>query len=87
MNDIEKELFNIFQNEDDKYELYKLLVGYVKNAIHETLGYENAKFYESYVKLSNSINNAGHENRRSDDIEHINKMMCDISDEYDVFLP
>jgi len=85
--DIEKDLFDIFQTEKDNYELYKKVIGYVKSVIHESLGFENAKFYEKFVKLSNSINNAGHEDRRSADIEYINNTMWDISDEYEEFLP
>lgn len=85
--DIEKDLFNIFQKEKDSYELYKKVIGYIKSVIYESLGYENVKFYENFVKLSNSINNAGHEDRRSADIGYINNIITDISDKYDEFLP
>lgn len=84
--DIEKDLFDIFQKEKDSYKLYLKIIEYVQNTIHESLGLENAKFYEKFVKLSNSINNAGHENRRSADIDYINKIQCDISDKYEKFL-
>ncbi len=83
---IEKELFDILQ-ENDRYALYNKLIEYVKKTIDEVLGRENAEFYEKFVKLSNSINNAGHENRRSADIEYLNKVMWEISDKYERYLP
>jgi len=58
-----------------------------KETDENLLGEENAKFYEYFRQLINSINNAGHERRRSDDIGKIRKIMSEIDDKYEKYLP
>lgn len=83
---IQKELFEIFQNKRSDFELYEQLTLFIKKVEHNTKGIENARFYEVLVKLSNSINNAGHEERRSADISFLNSERSKISDKYEDFL-
>ena len=82
----QKELFEIFQKKRNDFELYEQLTLFIKKFEHNTKAQENAKFYQVLVKLSNSINNAGHEERRSDDICFLNSERRKISDTYDDFL-
>jgi hypothetical protein len=83
----QKELFEIFQKKGNDFELYEELSRFIKKVEHNAQGLENAYFYGVLVKLSNSINNAGHENRRSDDISFIHSEKGKISDDYEDFLP
>lgn len=82
----QKELFEIFQNKRNDFELYEQLSLFIKKVEHNTKGLENAKFYEVLVKLSDSINNAGHERRRYVDISFLNSERSKISDTYEDFL-
>lgn len=82
-----KELFDIFQNKRNDFELYEQLKIFITKIEHNTKGLENASFYKVLEKLSNSINNAGHERRRSDDISFLNTEMHKISSAYNEFLP
>ena len=82
----QKELFEIFQNKRNDFELYEQLSLFIKKVEYNAQGLENAKFYESLVKLSNSINNAGHEERRSADISFLNSERSKICDNYEEFL-
>ena len=83
----QKELFEIFQKKRNDFELYEQLTLFIKKVEHNAKGQENAKFYEVLVKLSNSINNAGHEERRSADISFLSSERSKISDTYEDFLP
>jgi len=82
----QKELFEIFQKKKNDFELYEQLSLFIKKVEHNTKGLENAKFYEVLVKLSNSINNAGHEERRNSDISFLNSEKSKITDNYEDFL-
>ena len=82
----EKVLFEIFQNKRSDFELYERLKLFLKEVEHDVKGQENAKFYDVLVKLSNSINNAGHEERRSTDISYLLSERKKISDTYEDFL-
>jgi len=84
---IQKELFDIFQNKKSDFDLYEKLKGYIERVEYNARGVENAKFYEVLFKLSNSINNAGHENRRASDISFLILEQGKISTEYEDFLP
>jgi len=83
---IQKELFEIFQKKRNDFELYEQLTSFIEKVEHNIKGKENAKFYEVLVKLSNSINNAGHERRRSDDISFLSSERHKISSTYEEFL-
>lgn len=67
----------------DEYNIDRLIAAKVKIAV----GRENAKFYDILRRLSNSINNAGCEDRRSSQIDLINSSMMEICDKYEDFLP
>lgn len=84
---IEKKLFKIFNIGADEYEIYKLLNVFVREIVEETKGIENARFYEVLRLLSNSINNAGCEERRSEQIAMIHKASQEIADKYEAYLP
>jgi hypothetical protein len=84
---VKKELFEIFQNKRSDFELYERLKEFIENVENNARGIENAKFYETLVTLTNSINNAGHEERRSADINYINSKITNIINEYEEFLP
>lgn len=83
----QKELFEIFQKKRNDFELYEQLTLFIKKVEYNTKGQENARFYEVLVKLSNSINNAGHEERRSADISFLSSERSKIADTYEDFLP
>lgn len=83
---IQKELFDIFQNKKSDFDLYEQLRGFIEKVEHNAKGTENAKFYEVLVKLSNSINNAGYEERRSSDIALLSQESSKISSKYEEFL-
>lgn len=85
--DIRKEIFNIFQDNKNQFDLYENIITYVDNVIWKTQLEENVEFYEMLRKLTNSINNAGWEGRHSEHIYMINKTMSDISDKYEKYLP
>ena len=84
---VEKELFDLFSKIDDRYALYKEILKFIHKQEHYVLGKENAMFYDVFRRLGNSINNAGHEDRRSDDIRLIAETSGAICDKYEDFLP
>jgi hypothetical protein len=85
MND--KELFKIFMKYSDDFERAIEIEKLIKDRLHKSLGEENAAFYDILRRLINSINNAGHEERRSQQISLINTAMRDICNKYEKFLP
>ena len=86
MNNIRKELFKIFQDTKDQYELYEKVIKYIDSVAENTKGEENSEFYNILRELINSINNVGCENRRSQQIDLINKSMNNISNRYEKYL-
>jgi len=84
--DIEKQLFEIFQTKNNKYDLYITLVKFCKNLENDTRGEENSEFYLKVTELQNSINNAGWEERHSEQISYLNKLQGEISDKYEDYL-
>ena len=82
----QKELFEIFQKKRNDFELYEQLTLFIKKVEYNAKGIENARFYDVLVQLSNSINNAGHEERRSTDISFLGSERSKISDTYEDFL-
>jgi hypothetical protein len=83
----EKELYDLCKKHDGSYELLKAMESFLEEVSQDIKGVENAQHYDTLRKLSDSINNAGHEERRSDDIHLINNAMSAISQEYDEYLP
>jgi hypothetical protein len=82
-----KDLFKIFQESKDQYNLYEKIIDYVEKVEYETRGKENANFYDLTSQLHTSINNAGCEERRSKQIEFIWGIQHDIEAKYENFLP
>jgi len=76
---IRKNLFKIFQENKDQYDLYEKVV-------EDTKGEENAKFYHSANTLLNSINNAGWEDRHSQQIQSLWDIQNKITSKYDKYL-
>ena len=56
---IRKDLFKIFQDNKDQYDLYEKVIIFIEKAIKDTKGEENAEFYHTANILLDSINNAG----------------------------
>ena len=66
---IDKDIFEILvAHKIDNYAAYGALVEYARKTTHQARGNESAVSYEVLTKLSNSINNAGCELRRSEQI-------------------
>ena len=84
--DIKKDLFNFFQNTKDNYELYEGVIRYIDDVIKYTKGQENAKFYEHVTHLLDSINNAGCEKRRQEQMEYLWDIQSQIIKEYEGFI-
>jgi hypothetical protein len=55
--------------------------------VEEAVANAHVQFYEVLRKLYNSINNAGHEERRSSDIDYIREQMQKIAELYKDYLP
>ena len=83
---VQKELFELFQKKRNDFELYEQLKEFISKVEHNTAGRENAEFYLILNRLSNSINNAGHEERRSNDISYIGIVQGLICNKYEDFL-
>lgn len=83
---IDKELFKLFQENKDQYDLYKKTLEFVYKVLNVHIGKENAKFYDLIRQLKNSINNAGWEIRHHDQIDFLNKISDDISEKYEEYL-
>ena len=87
-NKIKSEVFDLTKDvQGISFQDWEKIVAYVLKVEYSARGEENAKFYEHFRKLSNSINNAGWEERHSEQISHINKIFEEICDSYEQFLP
>lgn len=84
---IQKELFDLFQKRRNDYELYKDLKVFIDKVVLNTRGIESSYYYSVLTKLQDSLNNAGHEERRSKDIDFLRDSRGKIIDEFDEFLP
>ena len=84
---IQKELFDLFQKRRNDYELYEELKKFINKVEYHTQGEISSKYYSVLSKCESSINNAGHEERRSNDIDYLKSEMRQISDEFEDFLP
>ena len=69
----EETLFKIISDNGGNYKLFKLIKLFTEDQIDKTIGLENGQFYDVLRLLSDSINNSGCENRRSEQIDLINK--------------
>lgn len=88
MTPIQNTMFKLFVKHDtENYELFSDVVEATNKECHKYVGEFASVIYDQLRVLSNSVNNAGWENRHSDDIQRINDMMRDISREFGEFLP
>lgn len=88
MNDnIESDVFEIIKNTEISYEKFEAIVRYVRASKYIALGKCNAEFYDHFSKLSNSINNAGWQDRHSEQIRYINEVQYKICEGWEEFLP
>lgn len=85
MND--KDLFDMFSNKKSDFDLCNKIEALIKSRVADAVGEENAKFYTVLTKLSNSINNAGWEDRHSEQIAMINAASCEITEKYERYMP
>ena len=79
---INQELFEIFVRNKRSYEKYEETSEFIKDIIEEVRTEENIKFYDFTIKLLNSINNAGWEERRSEQIEMLWNIQRVIEEKY-----
>ncbi len=87
-NKIKSEVFDLTKDvQGISFQDYEKIVAYVLKVEYIARGEENAKFYEHFRKLSNSINNAGWEERHSAQISYINEVTDEICYIYEQFLP
>ena len=75
-----KQLFDIMMNKKDDYELSIELEKFIEEVIVDCVCEQKTEMYLFLSELSNSINNAGHEERRSGDIDKLNKKRQGIID-------
>lgn len=87
MSAIDKDLFDLFMAKKSDVDLFGQIEALIAKRVHDAVGKENAAFYADLSRLSNSINNAGCEERRSEQIAFISQRLGVISDKYEDFLP
>lgn len=78
----EEDIFKLIQLSKNNYELYGLILGYVKKVDYQCRGEENESHYQVLRMIEHSINNAGHEERRRDLISKIWIIQHKITDKY-----
>lgn len=86
MTDYKKTVFNAFKDKVD-FDTYNKIVDFVVKAVEEEKAEENVKFYEHFRQLMTSINNAGWQDRHSQQISYISDVMGEICDKYEEYLP
>lgn len=71
MKTIEEIVYDFLKKKRTDHQLYLAIVTLVKEEKDKTTKENNSRFYGMLTTLENSINNAGHEDRRSADISYI----------------
>ena len=84
---LRKDLFKIFQENENRFNLYEKTIIYIERAIEDAKGEENSEFYSLTNKLLNSINNAGWEDRHSQQIQLLWDIQNQITNRYEKYLP
>ena len=84
---IEKMIFTVSVNNKLTHEQHIVISEFTKEVITETESKVSAYYYGVLVKLADSINNAGYEKRRSNDIQFINDELDKIADISEKYLP
>lgn len=84
----EERLFKAFSDRKcGDLRLYEAVKNIVESEVKDAEGRLSAKHYDFLVKLNNSENNAGWEDRHSDRISAINAAIFDICMNYEDCLP
>lgn len=83
----QKELFDIFQKKRNDFELYEEIKKFIDKVEFNARGIECSHYYSVLTKLQDSLNNAGHEERRSKDIDYLRDERGKITEEFEEFLP
>ena len=68
---IEEIIYEFLKKKRTDHQLYLDIIELVKSEKEKTTKENNSAFYRVLSKLETSLNNAGHEERRSDDISYI----------------
>ena len=68
---IEETVYDFLKKKRTEHQLYLDIVELVNQEKNKTTKENNSAFYGILVKLHDSINNAGHEERRSNDISYL----------------
>ena len=84
---IRKDLFEIFHKNENRYDLYEKVINFIEISIEDAKGEENCEFWLLTNKLLNSINNAGWEERHSQQIQLLWDIQNKITNKYDKYLP
>jgi len=85
---IDKIIYETSLGARDNHRFFKDMEKSVYNEIIPVVeGNIHAYYYDIFRRLSDSINNAGHEERRSKDISLIHKEMNKIANNFEDFLP
>lgn len=87
-NKIKADIFDITKDiQGITYQDYEKIVSYITKFERNTLGEENAKFYEKFRILNTILNNAGWEGRKNEMLDIFNSTMDVICYDYEDFLP
>lgn len=70
-NKIEETVYEFLKKKRTEHQLYLDIIELVKAEKEQTTKENNSSFYGVLSKLETSINNAGHEERRSNDISFL----------------
>ncbi len=88
MSELKKKLFKLFtENKQNYYGLYLEVENLITSEVHKARAEENVEFYDCLRQLNNSINNAGCEERRSEQIDLIRQAQEVIITKYENYLP
>lgn len=84
---VKADLFKLLKNTQVEFKTYEALVVYVDSVVSQVRGEENAKFYEHVRVLTNSLNNAGWEDRHNEQIQYLWDISGEICEKYEDYLP
>ena len=70
---IEEKVYDFLKKKRTDHQLYLDIIWFIKTEKEQTKKENNSVFYGVLTRLENSINNAGHEERRSGDISYLHE--------------
>lgn len=77
-NKHQEKLFSIFTDRTNDFEKYEAIKEYINEIALDYICEQKALYYGLLTELTNSINNTGHEKRRSNDLSKINNAKLEI---------